>query len=134
LLNIFESKSNCSEKIERIQSQSNEYWRYQRFWLISEYEQKTMFPPPLNMLCYFIMIIKYVLRHFAFCEEIRDENESTPSIDVRHLDRKKTIAEIYWQQVFDADRINIKSSNETIKQTENYVYHEPLSEIFRVRQ
>ena len=57
-----------SEKIQRVQDQSNELWRYQRFWLVNEFEEKTVFPPPFNVLCYLIEFIKRII---YFCKRRR---------------------------------------------------------------
>nr|ACD54609.1 transient receptor potential cation channel protein-like protein [Adineta vaga] len=59
LLNVLIAMFN--EKILRVQEKSNELWRYQRFWLINEYKDKTVLPPPLNILCYLIQFLNYVI-------------------------------------------------------------------------
>jgi hypothetical protein len=50
-----------SEKIQRVQEKSNELWRYQRFGLVNEFEEKTVLPPPMNVLCYLVELVKYLI-------------------------------------------------------------------------
>jgi hypothetical protein len=56
----------CSEKYTRVQEESNELWRCQRFWLVYEFGEKTVLPPPLNIPCYVFRFIKTV---YEDCKE-----------------------------------------------------------------
>ena len=107
----------CSEKYERVQEKSNELWRCQRFWLVYEFKEKTVLPPPLNIPCYIFRLIK-TLCHY--CEERRKpfrDNQNASKIiltvifwrwiffftlvDTHQMDREKVIAETYWQYIFE---------------------------------
>ncbi|CAF1331619.1 unnamed protein product, partial [Didymodactylos carnosus] len=51
-----------SDTIKRIQSESKQLWRYQRFLLYQEYSKKTVLPPPLNTICYLFRTLRFVYR------------------------------------------------------------------------
>jgi len=75
-----------SEKIERVQEKANELWRYQSFWLIYEYEEKTVLPPPLNILCHIFNLIEHLL---CCCK-----NRFKPRQDNRHTSKTMRTLEI----------------------------------------
>ncbi|CAF0727747.1 unnamed protein product [Adineta steineri] len=58
LLNVLIAMFN--EKITRVQETSKELWRNQRFWLIYEMKDKTVLPPPFNILCYIGQFLIYI--------------------------------------------------------------------------
>ncbi|UJR07341.1 hypothetical protein I4U23_011628 [Adineta vaga] len=58
LLNVLIALFN--EKITRVQEKSNDLWRNQRFWLIYEMKDKTVLPPPFNILCYLGQFFMYL--------------------------------------------------------------------------
>lgn len=49
-----------SVTIERVLTESRLLWRYQRFYLILEYTEKTALPRPLNIICILIELITYI--------------------------------------------------------------------------
>ncbi|CAF4664078.1 unnamed protein product [Rotaria socialis] len=59
LLNVLIAMFN--DTIGRILTESQILWRYQRFWLVRECSEKTMLPPPLNIIYYLIHFIIYPL-------------------------------------------------------------------------
>ena len=56
-----------SATIQVITTTSNDLWRYQRFLLVYEYHEKTVFPPPLNIFCYIYKFFNYL-----FCKYCLD--------------------------------------------------------------
>ncbi|CAF1184093.1 unnamed protein product, partial [Adineta ricciae] len=135
LLNVLIAMFN--EKIQRIQEKSIEIWRYQRFWLIYEIKDKTVLPPPFNILCYLAEFMKYVcccccknrskssqhteninqsdelsavvideqipIQSYLFNNNDRSTRQNL-SIDTRHINREKVIAESYWHDIFDGEK------------------------------
>jgi hypothetical protein len=119
-----------SEKIQRVQEKSNELWRYQRFWLIYEIKDKTVLPPPFNILCYLGQLIKFVFsRCKSLCKSpppnhdtgkvihdleiliivfpfLEKPTEQISSVDNRQINREKVIAESYWQHIFNEEKQN----------------------------
>ncbi|CAF1026030.1 unnamed protein product [Adineta steineri] len=140
LLNVLIAMFN--EKILRVQEKSNELWRYQRFWLIYEYKDKTILPPPFNILCYIIQAIEYIVcckchpkSSISLNQYIKELSEQNPTIrnttepslvDTRQMNREKVFGEAYWEQIFEEEKqekmLNQKKSDETseILQTDDY--------------
>lgn len=48
-----------SNTFQRVQDNADEIWKYQRYWLVYEYVDTPLFPPPLNCLSYVFNIIRY---------------------------------------------------------------------------
>ncbi|CAF3233481.1 unnamed protein product [Rotaria socialis] len=91
LLNVLIAMFN--EKYQNVQDKSNELWRCQRFWLVAEYKEKLVLPPPFNVLGYLIKFMKYLCCKRKSKQFQNDQNE----ID---KNRERVIAETYWQDVF----------------------------------
>jgi hypothetical protein len=69
-----------SEKYEDVQRKSNELWRCQRFWLVYEFKEKTVLPPPLNIPCYLFRLIRTVYRYFKKPRELSRNNQTASKI------------------------------------------------------
>lgn len=48
-----------SNTFQRVQDNADEIWKYQRYWLVYEYVDTPLFPPPLNCLSYIVNILRY---------------------------------------------------------------------------
>nr|XP_031831951.1 transient receptor potential cation channel trpm isoform X6 [Nomia melanderi] len=42
---------------------AHQVWKFQRFTVVMEYEQKPVLPPPLIVVCHIYLLVKYVLRY-----------------------------------------------------------------------
>ena len=51
-----------SNTFYRVNAISTQVWKFQRYSLVLEYEQKPILPPPLILLSHVYLIIKYVIR------------------------------------------------------------------------
>ncbi|CAF1117491.1 unnamed protein product [Rotaria sordida] len=109
LLNVLIALFNVT--IQNVQMQSHRIWRYQRFLLVYEYNNKPPLPPPFNTIYYLYRIIRYIIekiqyyrqkhRHVA-CEismdsiglseqKIREEFKISDA-----MQRESAIADDYW--------------------------------------
>ncbi|UJR11064.1 hypothetical protein I4U23_015247 [Adineta vaga] len=130
LLNVLIAMFN--EKILRVQEKSNELWRYQRFWLINEYKDKTVLPPPLNILCYLIQFLNYVIcckcrsRSSALLDPDSDISSDETSIDIN----------INGESLIDTRQMNReklnKQQDETNEVIQNYDSQKPLNATLQV--
>lgn len=46
----------------RIESASTKYWALQRYHIVGEYVNRSPIPPPLNIIWYIYLIIRYIIR------------------------------------------------------------------------
>ncbi len=51
-----------SVTIQNVQDQSHDLWRYQRFLLVSEYENKNFLPPPFNAINSLVTLTRYLMK------------------------------------------------------------------------
>ncbi|CAF3508465.1 unnamed protein product [Rotaria sordida] len=112
LLNVLIALFNVT--IQNVQMQSHRIWRYQRFLLVYEYNNKPPLPPPFNTIYYLYRIIRYIIekiqyyrqkhRHVA-CEismdsiglseqKIREEFKISDA-----MQRESAIADDYWSYI-----------------------------------
>ncbi|CAF1503812.1 unnamed protein product [Rotaria sordida] len=112
LLNVLIALFNVT--IQNVQMQSHRIWRYQRFLLVYEYNNKPPLPPPFNTIYYLYRIIRYIIekiqyyrqkhRHVA-CEismdsiglseqKIREEFKTSDE-----MQRESAIADDYWSYI-----------------------------------
>jgi hypothetical protein len=47
--------------IQNVQNQSHQLWRYQRFLIVIEYDEKPPLPPPFNTIYYLFSGIRYII-------------------------------------------------------------------------
>ncbi|CAF4937544.1 unnamed protein product, partial [Rotaria sp. Silwood1] len=109
LLNVLVALFNVT--IENVQIQSHQIWRYQRFLLVNEYNNKPPLPPPFTTIYYLYTIVCYIIekircyhqkcRHGA-CENSKDSIDSSEK-EVREdfkisnaMQRESAIAADYW--------------------------------------
>ncbi|CAF1379477.1 unnamed protein product [Rotaria sp. Silwood1] len=109
LLNVLVALFNVT--IENVQIQSHQIWRYQRFLLVNEYNNKPPLPPPFTTIYYLYTIVCYIIekiqcyhqkcRHGA-CENSKDSIDSSEK-KVREdfkisnaMQRESAIAADYW--------------------------------------
>lgn len=97
-----------SKKIEGVEKDSNELWRYQRFRLVTEYKEKAGLPPPFSILWYLAEIILWCYRKLS-CKPHQgaDNKKNTePIVNETHDSyREKIIGELHWQRVFEEENI-----------------------------
>ena len=57
-LMIYELKN--SSTFQQVQENTDKIWKFQRYRLVFEYTDSSIFPPPLTFISYIISIINYV--------------------------------------------------------------------------
>lgn len=51
---------------------SHQVWKFQRFTVVMEYEQKPVLPPPFIAFCHFYSLLKYCIRKTKGLKEVKD--------------------------------------------------------------
>ncbi|CAF3642332.1 unnamed protein product, partial [Rotaria sp. Silwood1] len=64
LLNVLIALFNVT--IQNVQMQSHRIWRYQRFLLVYEYNNKPPLPPPFNTIYYLYRMILYIIEKIQY--------------------------------------------------------------------
>eukprot|EP00058_Branchiostoma_floridae_P016533 XP_002602021.1 hypothetical protein BRAFLDRAFT_82609 [Branchiostoma floridae] len=115
-----------SNTFSQIKTISNQVWRFQRFHLIMEYEQRPMLPMPLTILYHIYMLLKYLV---CVCSRCRHNNLYSDKglklflsdDDVERLhDFEEECVEEYFREKEDAYG---SSTNERIRMTQDRVEH-----------
>ncbi|XP_078670939.1 transient receptor potential cation channel subfamily M member 1-like [Branchiostoma floridae x Branchiostoma belcheri] len=110
----------------QIKAISNQVWKFQRFHLIMEYEQRPMLPMPLTILYHIYMLLKYLV---CVCSRCRHNNLYSDKglklflsdDDVERLhDYEEECVEEYFREKEDAYG---SSTNERIRITQDTVEH-----------
>ncbi|XP_066274984.1 transient receptor potential cation channel subfamily M member 3-like isoform X1 [Branchiostoma lanceolatum] len=110
----------------QIKAISNQVWKFQRFHLIMEYEQRPMLPMPLTVLYHIYMLLKYLV---CVCSRCRHNNLYSDKglklflseEDVERLhDFEEECVEEYFRENEDAYG---SSTNERIRITQDVVEH-----------
>ena len=57
----------CSNTNSKVQGEAEDIWKFQKYSLIVDFEEKLIFPPPLNVFSYMIMIIQKVCCFVRYC-------------------------------------------------------------------
>lgn len=93
-----------SNTFQRVQDNADEIWKYQRYWLVYEYVNTPLFPPPLNTLSYVINIIRYYvlkLIHWKCGSSNNQSKDSTTMPDEQALEKM-----LFYDGYFDRDLSN----------------------------
>ena len=63
-----------SNTYEKIQANANQIWKYQRYYLVMEYEQRPVLVPPFIIINHVLCFMRYLYRWLTNCRRRRDEN------------------------------------------------------------
>ncbi|CAF3203613.1 unnamed protein product [Rotaria sp. Silwood2] len=116
LLNVLIALFNVT--IQNVQMQSHRIWRYQRFLLISDYNNKPPLPPPFNTIYYLYIIICYIIKKIK-CYSQKHRHDKMFAFfwlmivnDV--MQRESAIADDYWSYTLKhgkKDRVEVAIQN-----------------------
>ncbi|KAM7535011.1 hypothetical protein Aperf_G00000104116 [Anoplocephala perfoliata] len=68
-----------SSTVSRIGMQSTAHWLADRYMMVKEYQDKSMFPPPLNLLSIFMELCFCSVRFCRCCRQRRNRNDGNKS-------------------------------------------------------
>jgi hypothetical protein len=64
-----------SDTYSRIKKKSDQFWKYQRYQIITSYKNKPLLPPPFLVINHLIMVVKYIKRLIKRDEKIQYDKE-----------------------------------------------------------
>ncbi|CAF3552086.1 unnamed protein product [Rotaria sp. Silwood1] len=125
LLNVLIALFNVT--IQNVQMQSHRIWRYQRFLLVYEYNNKPPLPPPFNTIYYLYRMILYIIEKIQYYRQNHRHVSDA-------MQRESAIADDYWSYVVKhgkKDQIEVAVQNierklhDLQEQIHDMIYHGP---------
>ena len=73
-ISLNQDNSLHSNTYEKIQANANQIWKYERYYLVMEYEQRPVFVPPFIIINHVLSFMWGLYRWLTNCRRRRDEN------------------------------------------------------------
>lgn len=68
-----------SDTVKKVHDNSEKEWRFNRFFLVYEYDNRPFLFPPLNILFYFVYILMLIIQRFCNKKESTSDNKKDTS-------------------------------------------------------
>ncbi|CAH8453372.1 unnamed protein product [Heterobilharzia americana] len=108
----------------RIESASTKYWALQRYHIMGEYVDRPPLPPPLNLIWYIYLIIRYLVKR---CKKLSIKNDH-PFKKSYEPGSPQEVRLIHWERLrfWDYDRYVIQGKKRKHKLVNDWSMYEPL--------
>lgn len=73
-ISLNQDNSLHSNTYEKIQANANQIWKYERYYLVMEYEQRPALVPPFIIINHVLCFMRCLYRWLTNCRRRRDEN------------------------------------------------------------